>query len=66
MAEKYILLIEDNEDDMALTELAFKRSGSSDGLVVVWDGEEERWVHVDPSEKRIDDPKCMSESGRRI
>jgi transglutaminase-like putative cysteine protease len=22
----------------------------------VWDSEEKRWVHVDPSEKRIDDP----------
>lgn len=22
----------------------------------VWDGEQKRWVHVDPSEKRIDDP----------
>jgi len=22
----------------------------------VWDGGQERWVHVDPSEKRIDDP----------
>jgi len=23
----------------------------------VWDDEKKRWVHVDPSEKRIDDPK---------
>jgi transglutaminase-like putative cysteine protease len=23
----------------------------------VWDDKQERWVHVDPSEKRIDDPK---------
>jgi peptide-N4-(N-acetyl-beta-glucosaminyl)asparagine amidase len=22
----------------------------------VWDDEKKRWVHVDPSEKRIDDP----------
>jgi peptide-N4-(N-acetyl-beta-glucosaminyl)asparagine amidase len=22
----------------------------------VWDNETERWIHVDPSEKKIDDP----------
>jgi hypothetical protein len=32
----------------------------------VWDNEQERWIHVDPSEKRIDDPKCTSETGKRI
>lgn len=38
--EKYILLVEDNQDDVALTRLAFKKSQIASRLVVAYDGEE--------------------------
>jgi len=31
----------------------------------VWDNEEERWVHADPSEKRIDDPKMYERDWKK-
>lgn len=40
MSEKYILLVEDNEDDIALTLRAFKKQGIVNQVVVVRDGEE--------------------------
>jgi two-component system, response regulator len=40
MPEKYILLVEDNPDDVILTEMAFRRSHIPYKLVVVVDGRE--------------------------
>jgi two-component system, response regulator len=40
MNNKYVLLVEDNEDDVALTKVAFKKCGVTNQLVVVWDGQE--------------------------
>lgn len=40
MTDKYILLVEDNPDDVTLTELALERARIPNKLVVVWDGEE--------------------------
>ncbi len=40
MNEKYILLVEDNEDDVMLTQIAFKKCQVSNNLVVVYDGRE--------------------------
>lgn len=40
MSEKYILLVDDNPDDVALTERAFKKCGINDKLTVAWNGEE--------------------------
>jgi two-component system, response regulator len=40
MNEKYVLLVEDNEDDVALTQIAFRRSQVPNELVVVTDGQE--------------------------
>jgi two-component system, response regulator len=37
--EKYILLVEDNPDDVALTELALKKNRINNRLVIAWDGE---------------------------
>jgi peptide-N4-(N-acetyl-beta-glucosaminyl)asparagine amidase len=31
----------------------------------VWDAEQKRWVHVDPSEKRIDDPKMYERDWKK-
>jgi hypothetical protein len=31
----------------------------------VWDNKQERWVHVDPSEKRIDDPKMYERDWKK-
>jgi len=31
----------------------------------VWDNEQKRWVHVDPSEKRIDDPMMYERSWKK-
>jgi two-component system, response regulator len=38
--EKYILLVEDNPDDVALTELALQKNRINNRLVIAWDGEE--------------------------
>lgn len=38
--EKYVLLIEDNPDDVTLTELAFRKAQITNRLDVVWDGVE--------------------------
>lgn len=40
MNEKYVLLVEDNEDDVALTQIAFRRSQVPNKLMVVTDGHE--------------------------
>jgi two-component system response regulator len=40
MSEKYILLVEDNEDDITLTLRAFKKQGIVNRVVVVRDGTE--------------------------
>src|SRR5512137_2361699 len=40
MSEKFVLLVEDNEDDVHLTQIAFKKCGISNELKVVWDGQE--------------------------
>ncbi len=40
MTEKYILLIEDNPDDLTLTEMAFKKSQIPNKLVVVINGQQ--------------------------
>jgi two-component system, response regulator len=40
VTDKFILLCEDNEDDVELTQLAFRKNGTSAKLVVVWNGEE--------------------------
>lgn len=31
----------------------------------VWNEKESRWVHVDPSEKRIDDPKMYERDWKK-
>jgi len=31
----------------------------------VWDGGQERWIHVDPSEKKIDDPKMYERDWKK-
>ena len=31
----------------------------------VWDNKQKRWVHVDPSEKRIDDPKMYTRDWKK-
>ena len=38
--EKYILLTEDNPDDVTLTRIAFRKAGVANRLEVVWDGVE--------------------------
>jgi two-component system response regulator len=38
--QKYVLLIEDNRDDVTLTELAFRKAQITNRLDVVWDGVE--------------------------
>jgi two-component system response regulator len=38
--KKYVLLVEDNPDDVALTQAAFKKCGISNPMIVVWDGQE--------------------------
>jgi two-component system response regulator len=38
--EKYILLTEDNPDDVTLTRIAFRKAGLTNRLDVVWDGVE--------------------------
>jgi CheY-like chemotaxis protein len=40
MSEKYVLLVEDNPDDVELTQIAFRRCKIPNKLVVVWDGRE--------------------------
>jgi two-component system, response regulator len=40
MNDKFVLLCEDNEDDVELTQLAFGKNGTSAKIVVVWNGEE--------------------------
>jgi CheY-like chemotaxis protein len=40
MTEKYVLLIEDNPEDAALTQLAFRQSRIANPLIVVYDGQE--------------------------
>ena len=40
MSEKYTLLVEDNPDDVTLTEIAFRKARISTQLVVVNDGRE--------------------------
>lgn len=40
MSDKYVLLVEDNTDDVALTRVAFKKCRISQKLVVAMDGEE--------------------------
>jgi two-component system, response regulator len=40
MNDKYVLLVEDNPDDVVLTELAFKRGRITNKLVVAVDGQE--------------------------
>jgi two-component system, response regulator len=40
MNDKYVLLVEDNPDDVTLTEIAFKKSQITNKLVVVVDGQE--------------------------
>jgi CheY-like chemotaxis protein len=40
MNEKYVLLIEDNPDDVELTRLAFQRCGITNKMIVVYDGQE--------------------------
>jgi hypothetical protein len=43
VTDKYILLCEDNEDDVELTKLAFQKNGTSAKLVVIGNGEE-AWI----------------------
>jgi hypothetical protein len=31
----------------------------------VWDNEQKRWIHIDPSEKRIDDPKMYERDWKK-
>ena len=31
----------------------------------IWDDKQQRWVHVDPSEKRIDDPKMYERDWKK-
>jgi two-component system response regulator len=38
--EKYVLLIEDNPDDVTLTQVAFRKAQITNRLNVVWDGVE--------------------------
>jgi len=38
--EKYVLLIEDNHDDVTLTQIAFRKAQITNRLDVVWDGVE--------------------------
>lgn len=38
--EKYVLLVEDNEDDIELTQLAFKQCGITNQMIVAQDGQE--------------------------
>jgi two-component system response regulator len=38
--EKYVLLIEDNPDDVTLTQVAFRKAQITNRLDVVWDGVE--------------------------
>jgi two-component system, response regulator len=40
MNDKFVLLVEDNEDDVTLTEMAFKKGQLTGKLVVVVDGRE--------------------------
>ena len=40
MSDKFILLVEDNPDDVALTQMAFRKCRISNKITVVWDGEE--------------------------
>ncbi len=40
MTAKYVLLVEDNPDDVALTEIAFKKAQISNRLVVASNGEQ--------------------------
>jgi two-component system, response regulator len=40
MREKFVLLVEDNEDDVVLTQTAFKRCNIPNELIVVEDGQE--------------------------
>ncbi len=40
MSDKYVLLVEDNEDDVTLTRTAFKKCGVNNKLEVVHDGRE--------------------------
>lgn len=40
MKEKYILLVEDNPDDVALAELALRKGRITNKMTVVWNGEE--------------------------
>jgi two-component system, response regulator len=40
VTDKFVLLCEDNEDDVELTKLAFQKNGTSAKLVVIWNGEE--------------------------
>ena len=37
---KYVLLVEDNQDDVTLTKIAFKKAQIQNRLEVVWDGAE--------------------------
>ncbi len=39
-SDRYVLLVEDNEDDVELTQMAFKRRQISNKIVVVYDGQE--------------------------
>ena len=40
MIEKYVLLVEDNDDDVVLTQLAFEKCQVPNKMVVVYDGQE--------------------------
>ncbi len=40
MSEKFVLLVEDNPDDVDLTKIAFKRCNIPNELIVVGDGQE--------------------------
>jgi peptide-N4-(N-acetyl-beta-glucosaminyl)asparagine amidase len=31
----------------------------------LWDDEQKRWIHIDPSEKRIDDPKMYERDWKK-
>jgi CheY-like chemotaxis protein len=40
LSKKYILLVEDNPDDIALTQIAFKKCRIAQNLIITRDGEE--------------------------
>jgi two-component system, response regulator len=50
MNDHFILLVEDNPDDVALTQMAFKKSGIPNKLVVATDGQEALGILLDKAE----------------